>query len=634
MTARPAHRIVHADRVGLDPWLLGGIAVASAVLGGVAGQVLGGRLASSPGTGTAVGAMVAVAGVLGLRSVSVRLVSRVVVAITALALVRLAVLTGSFLAAGQGTLAWVVAAIVVLVLTDRVATDAQPGMGPGRSLGDAEGSRLPVPRFADTRRGLLRNTVSVAAAVIFFALIVTPIVLPHMSRTATSGEGPRIQAESGGASVLRASDRLDMTTRPDNTDAIVFTVTADRATFWRGQTYDEWDGRVWSQSRPERFGLGVDHTVAHEASDLGAAGTDVVTQRFRFEAGYSDVVFAAASAVRVESRREVVQRQDGTLVTQGLAFGRDATYTVSSRRPVLSEARLRSLDGAIPPDIRARYAAAPDTTDRVRAAATRAAAGATTTYDKVRALETWMGSRTEYSLDAPLSPAGVDVVDHFLFQTRIGWCEQVASSLVVLARANGIPARLVTGYVPGELDRVTGTYVVRERDAHAWTEVWFPEVGWVPFDPTAQVPLAGADRADPSIGRWLMAHAVVLVLGAVAVALVVGPVAVLIRRARRRRAERPVGWVAETDARLVALGRRVEWPRSDAETATTYAASLGRRLGEPRLAEVGRAIDQILYAPNPPEPGDRARIDALLDELATAPVPTATRAQDEATPVA
>ena len=83
-------------------------------------------------------------------------------------------------------------------------------------------------------------------------------------------------------------------------------------------------------------------------------------------------------------------------------------------------------------------------------------AGATTTFDKVRAIEDWMGAHTEYSLNAPLSPPNVDVVDDFLFRSRIGWCEQIASSLVVLARSVGIPARLVTGFVPGTQDALTG----------------------------------------------------------------------------------------------------------------------------------------------------------------------------------
>ena len=102
-----------------------------------------------------------------------------------------------------------------------------------------------------------------------------------------------------------------------------------------------------------------------------------------------------------------------------------------------------------------------------------------------------MGANTSYSLDAPLSPSGVDVVDHFLLTSKQGWCEQIASSLVVMLRLNGVPARLASGFVTGEFDLDLSPVPGSRRDAHAWTEVWFEGLGWVPFDPTADVPLSG-----------------------------------------------------------------------------------------------------------------------------------------------
>ena len=143
-------------------------------------------------------------------------------------------------------------------------------------------------------------------------------------------------------------------------------------------------------------------------------------------------------------------------------------------------------------------------TERVQILARQITASAPTTYDKVRAIEAWLGAHVKYSLNAPLAPRGVDVVDDFLFRSRVGWCEQVASSLVVMARSVGIPARLATGFVPGTRDALTGQFVVRERDAHAWAEIYFPGVGWQGFDPTASVPLAG--DAHPS-GSWLQTRA-------------------------------------------------------------------------------------------------------------------------------
>jgi hypothetical protein len=80
-----------------------------------------------------------------------------------------------------------------------------------------------------------------------------------------------------------------------------------------------------------------------------------------------------------------------------------------------------------------------------------------------------------------------DPVDQFLFETRSGFCEHYASSFTVLMRAAGVPARVVTGYLGGELNPVDGYLVVRQSEAHAWSEVWIDGEGWVRVDPTAAV---------------------------------------------------------------------------------------------------------------------------------------------------
>jgi len=82
---------------------------------------------------------------------------------------------------------------------------------------------------------------------------------------------------------------------------------------------------------------------------------------------------------------------------------------------------------------------------------------------------------------------GANSVDEFLFKTRAGFCEHYASSFVVLMRAAGIPARVVTGYQGGEVNNVGDYLIVRQSDAHAWAEVWLGDAGWVRVDPTAAV---------------------------------------------------------------------------------------------------------------------------------------------------
>ena len=109
-----------------------------------------------------------------------------------------------------------------------------------------------------------------------------------------------------------------------------------------------------------------------------------------------------------------------------------------------------------------------------------------------------------YTLTPP--PLGADGVDDFLFSTRRGFCEHFAGSFVFLMRAAGVPARVVTGYQGGEINPVDGYLTVRQSDAHAWAEVWWPDHGWQRVDPTAAIApgrielnLAGALPADEAL---------------------------------------------------------------------------------------------------------------------------------------
>ena len=104
-----------------------------------------------------------------------------------------------------------------------------------------------------------------------------------------------------------------------------------------------------------------------------------------------------------------------------------------------------------------------------------------------------------YTLDPPL--LGDNPYDEFLFNTKLGFCEHYAGSFALLMRAAGIPARVVTGYQGGEINPLTRELVVRQADAHAWTEVWLEGLGWLRVDPTAAVsPLRVDNGINAALG--------------------------------------------------------------------------------------------------------------------------------------
>ncbi len=113
--------------------------------------------------------------------------------------------------------------------------------------------------------------------------------------------------------------------------------------------------------------------------------------------------------------------------------------------------------------------------------ARRLAARTRSTYDVVIAVETYLKSHYAYSEQ---SPARRYPLESFLVDDRIGYCQQFSGAMALLLRMDGIPARVATGFLPGVHDSATGSYNIRALDAHAWVEVYFTGIGWVPFNPT------------------------------------------------------------------------------------------------------------------------------------------------------
>lgn len=589
-----------ADRVGTTPGWMAAVAVASAVAAGSAGQLIAARSGGNPTLAFTAGAALALLVVLGLRSVSVRLASAVVVVVsTALALRfgNLPLDGGSLSAPLVG---WLAGTVATMVAGERISA----------------GTRRPLPGGPEPLRSdeVVRAGVLVGLVVAALVVVIGPLAINRLASAAAPGDAPSAGAAADRGAVLRSSSALDTTARPALGEDVVMTVQANRPAFWRGEVYDRWDGRTWyrSDSTIELLSSGAD--VLPDPLDDGARGSDQLVQRFRIQARYADILYAAASAVRVRAPVPAAQRADGTLLAPVTPLGRGAAYSVVSRRAPVTEAALREVRA--PPPVIARTFGQPTVaTGRVRRLAARLARDAPTALDKVRTAEAWMGRHTTYSVDAPLAPKGRDVVDDFLFVSRQGWCEQVASSLVVLLRAQGVSARLATGFVPGDRDPVTGLYSVRQKHAHAWTEVYFPGAGWQAFDPTATVPLAGDAARHRSASAWLRSRP--LLLGLLAAALLVVAHRPLIRLVLglRRPGGRRASWAARATSALDRIGRRAGRPRRASETLTAYARILAGRLAEPRLADVGHAVDTDVFAPGGLAEPERRAADELLRSL-------------------
>ena len=308
------------------------------------------------------------------------------------------------------------------------------------------------------------------------------------------------------------------------------------------------------------------------------------------------------------------------------------TYSVESILPNLSDEELQKDLCASDNSVGSRlYLDYGPLSRQARDLAAQAVAGHDATrFDKVMALTNYLQTDYQYSQELGHVPPGRDPVDWFLFDVKIGYCEQFATAETLMLRSLGIPARLATGYSTGDYDPHLNQAIVREHDAHAWVEVWFPGHGWVPIDPSpgfsaqpaAQFPnrwaAAGLAQLIPhlSIGAPLAALGslgfVALIPTAVAIALVVVLVWAWIRTRRWRR---NVG-MAPGEGELLRLyervQRRLNRRRAPPETPREYWRSTPAGPIEPLLEELTNAVNEGAYAGRWPDP---KRVRELSDRL-------------------
>ena len=159
-------------------------------------------------------------------------------------------------------------------------------------------------------------------------------------------------------------------------------------------------------------------------------------------------------------------------------------YAGFSLLPPMDATKLRNAPAAYPNEIKETYLQLPPKMDRrIPQLAREITKFSKTNFDKALAIENFLQNRYAYSLNLTGKP-GDDPLIHFLFESRSGHCEYFASSMTILLRTLGIPAREVNGFLPGEYNDLGGDYIVRASDAHSWVEVYFPGLDWQVFDPT------------------------------------------------------------------------------------------------------------------------------------------------------
>jgi transglutaminase-like putative cysteine protease len=257
-----------------------------------------------------------------------------------------------------------------------------------------------------------------------------------------------------------------------------------RSLYWRGRSYDYFDGVAWGRSAQ------VPRTLATTGFYSARWPGDRVTQRIFATPLDVPVIFGLHPVLFVHphSRMRPMSDNTGDLWYYG---GGTPSYTVISAEQEPTPADLRAAYGE---NVRGEsyYTQLPPLAARVRALADSLTSTATTRYDSVQAVQQWLRTQFRYTLELP-SSAREATLENFLFRRRAGHCEYFSTALAVLLRSVGIPTRNVNGFLGGTWNEFGQFLTVSQNEAHSWVEVWFPRYGWVTFDAT---PAASTDVAQ------------------------------------------------------------------------------------------------------------------------------------------
>src|SRR5579863_9127523 len=267
---------------------------------------------------------------------------------------------------------------------------------------------------------------------------------------------------------------------------------------WRGIVLTNFDGKRWFTPPSDDLVLSPDSTDEYFLNEPHLPAGDSASLRYTvlMEPISTAAIFLASEPERLQGRfgpeatgSPYLQRRPYLLIdSTGSLFNpfhnfAKLRYEATSDIPSVPIAQLQAARGEYPQELREKYLQLPRLDPRIKQLADRITSRSRNPYDKVANIERYLRTQYAYTLDLT-GFKNDDPLAYFLFVRRAGNCEYFAAAMTVMLRAEGIPARYVTGFLQGQYNDLAGDYIVRESDAHAWVETYFPGYGWITFDPT------------------------------------------------------------------------------------------------------------------------------------------------------
>jgi len=325
-------------------------------------------------------------------------------------------------------------------------------------------------------------------------------IMPRLSTGYLSAYAPHSALVSGFSDDVRLGEIGQI----QQSDTVIMHIQIDGDTRgeydlkWRGVALRAFDGVRWSNPQQQAAALsnpdGNYDLSTTRAATLAALPPHLVRYRVLMEPIGASVFFLAPRPRSLSGNYHMITVDEGGAVSNGDREHAIGSYRATSDIGQPSPEELRYATAEVPPKIAIQYLQLPPLDPRLPRLARDITARSPTAYDKAEAIEDYLQKQYGYTLQLPSAPQR-DPVAYFLFERKAGHCEYFASSLALMLRTLGIPARVVNGFRSGEFNSVTGSYIVRGRDAHSWVEAYFPRYGWITFDPTPP-------GAAASSGAW------------------------------------------------------------------------------------------------------------------------------------